>query len=44
MGGPDDPYNMRWQTLAEAKARIAAAARRCPAPRTSDPDDTRLST
>jgi hypothetical protein len=30
IGGPDDAYNMRWQTLAEAKARIAAEARRCP--------------
>jgi len=44
MGGPDDPYNMRWQTLADAKARIAAAASRCPAPRTSEQVDTRLTT
>jgi hypothetical protein len=32
LGGPDDPYNMRWQTLAEVKARDAVAARRCPTP------------
>ena len=44
MGGPDEPYNMRWQTLAEAKARIAADARRCPAPRTVEQVDTRLTT
>jgi hypothetical protein len=30
IGGPDDAYNMRWQTLAEAKARIAADVGRCP--------------
>jgi hypothetical protein len=44
MGGPDEPYNMRWQTLAEAKARIAADARRCPTPRNADQVDTRLTT
>jgi hypothetical protein len=42
MGGPDDPYNMRWQTLAEAKARIASDARRCPSSQTTDQVDTRL--
>jgi len=30
MGGPDVAYNMRWQTVAEAKEREAVAARRCP--------------
>jgi hypothetical protein len=44
MGGPDEPYNMRWQTLDEAKARIAADARRCPTPRTVEQVDTRLTT
>lgn len=44
LGGPDDAYNMRWQTLAEAKARIASEARRCPPSRTVDQVDTRLTT
>jgi hypothetical protein len=40
IGGPDDAYNMRWQTLAEAKARITADAGRCP--RSVDQVDTRF--
>jgi hypothetical protein len=42
VGGPDVAYNMRWQTLAEAKARDAVAARRCPTLRKEGQVETRL--
>jgi hypothetical protein len=42
MGGPDVAYNMRWQTVAEAKARDAVAVRRCPASRNGGQIETRL--
>ena len=40
LGGPDDPYNMRWLTVAEVKARIATDVSRCP--RNSGQVDTRF--
>ncbi len=40
LGGPDDPYNMRWQTVAEVKARIATDVSRCP--RSNGQVDTRF--
>ena len=40
LGGPDEPYNMRWQTVAEVKARIATDVSRCP--RNSGQVDTRF--
>ena len=40
LGGPDDPYNMRWLTVAEVKARIATDVSRCP--RNNGQVDTRL--
>jgi hypothetical protein len=42
LGGPDDPYNMRWQTLAEAKAKDAVAVRRCPTLRIDGQVQTRV--
>jgi hypothetical protein len=42
LGGPDDPYNMRWQTVAEVKARDAVAVRRCPATRSDGQLQVRL--
>jgi hypothetical protein len=42
VGGPDVAYNMRWQTVAEVKARDAVAVRRCPASRKDGQVETRL--
>jgi hypothetical protein len=42
LGGPDVAYNMRWQTVTEAKARDAVAVRRCPASRKDGELETRL--
>ena len=33
LGGPDVAYNLRWQTVAEAKMNEVRDTRRCPAPR-----------